>query len=199
MSLALHFFNIPDSSFFPYWRLVYSIVHAIIALQSFCGILINVGYGSTCCPDCGRKAKNESRKDGKASRPLLGSDISAEEYQDIEGGSSGEAWKWVRGIREWIRVSTFGVRGTKPLEWQIQISIECYWVQLGVRTSTMISRKVLWWDSSRKDAASFGWSGIDASLSMTRRHSNDENVRMFYSMIDEVTLYIKVLSTHRTP
>ena len=68
---------------------MHSIVHAIIALRSFCGILINVGYGSTCCPDCGRKAKNESRKDGKDSQPLLGSDMSADRSQDLRGEKSG--------------------------------------------------------------------------------------------------------------
>lgn len=62
----------------------YSGIHGIIALQSVYGIIINIGYGSTCCPDCGRKAKNQSRKaDAGANHSLLGSD-SRGEYQDLE-------------------------------------------------------------------------------------------------------------------
>ena len=65
-----------------------SAVHLVIALQSVYGIIINIGYGSTCCPDCGRKAKNESRKSGGvASRPLLGN---TGEYEDIEANEGGQ-------------------------------------------------------------------------------------------------------------
>lgn len=59
-------------------------MHLIVAVQSLYGIIVNVGYGSTCCPDCGRKAKNESRNSGKgAQRSLLGDG----EYQDIKANA----------------------------------------------------------------------------------------------------------------
>ena len=62
----------------------FSGIHGFITLQSFYGVIMKFGNGSTCCPDCGRKAKNESRDVGKADRSALLGSGGHQGYQDIE-------------------------------------------------------------------------------------------------------------------
>ena len=61
-----------------------SAIHGFVALQNLPSLFLHMGHGSTCCPECHRKAK--MRADDGAIHPLLDGAQNGE-YEDLEANA----------------------------------------------------------------------------------------------------------------